>query len=208
MLEDTDLGRVGRWLLRGRPPLPAGPSRWPVRVGAGVLAVLGLSVFAEGLGAPAPLAAVLEALAPLQSINRYGLFAVMTTRRDEIQVEVSDDGQGWELVAFRDKPDSRGASWVAPLMPRLDWQMWFAALGSCRHSPWFLAFARRLLESDAEVWRLLDTPVPATPPQFLRSLRRQVLAPARGLRWPVLAEGAEAFCPALTLRGGRLAPAG
>jgi hypothetical protein len=208
MLEDGDLGRVGRFLLRGRPPLAAGPSGWAVRVGAGVLAVLGLSVFAEGLGAPAPLAPVLEVLAPLQSINRYGLFAVMTTRRDEIQVEVSEDGQGWELVAFRDKPDSRGAAWVAPLMPRLDWQMWFAALGGCRHSPWFLAFAHRLLESDAEVWRLLDSPVPASPPRFLRSLRRQVLAPVPGTPWPAFAAGDEPFCPTLTLRDGRLVPAG
>jgi lipase maturation factor 1 len=206
MLEDRDMGRFGRWLLRGRQPLAAFPSGWPVRLGAGALAVLGLSVFAEGLGAPAPLAPVLEAVAPLQSINRYGLFAVMTTRRDEIQLEVSDDGQGWELIAFQDKPDSRGASWVAPDMPRLDWEMWFAALGSCRHAPWFLAFAHRLLDADAAVWGLLETRLPATPPRFLRSLRRQVLAPSAGTHWPAFAAGAEPFCPALGLRAGRLVP--
>lgn len=206
MLEDRDLGRVGRWVLGGRPPLGAGRASWPLRLGAGALLALGLTAFLEGLGGPAPLAPVLEALAPLEAVNRYGLFAVMTRTRDEIQVEVSDDGTRWRPVRFRDKPDDVGASWVAPEMPRLDWQMWFAALGPCRSSPWFFSFARRLLEADPPVWKLVASPVPAERPRFLRSLRREVLAPVPGAHWPVLSETAEAFCPAVALRGGRLVP--
>jgi lipase maturation factor 1 len=206
MLEDRDLGRVGRWVLRGRPPLAGAPSGWPVRLVAGVLAVLGVATFVEGLGGPRPLAPVLEALAPLGTVNRYGLFAVMTLSRDEIQVEVSDDGERWRPVRFRDKPDNAGASWVAPDMPRLDWQMWFAALGPCRASPWFFAFARRLLEADARVWHLLASPAPAARPRYVRSLRRGVLPPVAGKPWPVLVDGAESFCPAFALRGGRLVP--
>jgi hypothetical protein len=204
MLDDRDLGRLGRWVLRGRPPLAAAPSGWPLRLGAGALAVLGLSAFVEGLGGPVPLAPVLEVLAPLGTVNRYGLFAVMTKSRDEIQVEVSEDAEHWQPVAFRDKPDSAGATFVAPHMPRLDWQMWFAALGPCRASPWFFAFARRLLEADAQVWHLLATPAPPERPRFLRSLRREVLAPVAGKPWPVLEDAAEPFCPAFQLRGGRL----
>ena len=206
MLDDRDLRRLGRWALGGRPPLAAGPSRWALRVGAGALAVLGLSVFVQGLGGPAPLTPILEVLSPLESINRYGLFAVMTTGREEIRVEVSDDGQAWEPLRFRDKPDDAGASWVAPHMPRLDWQMWFAALGSCRHSQWFFAFARRLLESDTQVWGLLESPRPSTQPRFVASVRRQVLAPQKGTAWPAFAEGSEPFCPTVALQGGRLVP--
>jgi lipase maturation factor 1 len=203
-LDDRDLGWVGRWALRGRRPVAAGPSGWPLRLGAGALALLGLSVFVEGLGGPVPLAPVVEALAPFQVVNRYGLFAIMTTRRDEIGLDVSDDGRSWRHLRFRDKPDDRGASWVAPDMPRLDWQMWFAALGPCRSSPWFLAFARRLLEGEPAVWQLLATPPPATRPRLLRSVRRAALPPEAGKRWPMLAEASELFCPALMLRDGRL----
>jgi hypothetical protein len=207
MLDDRDLGRLGRFVLRGRPPQHAAPSGWPLRLGAGALFVLGVSAFVEGLRGPAPLAPLLEVVSPLGTINRYGLFAVMTTSRDEIQVEVSDDGTSWRPVRFKDKPDSAGASFVAPDMPRLDWQMWFAALGPCRASPWFFAFAHRLLEGDAQVWHLLATDVPAQRPRYLRSLRRAVLPPVAGKAWPAFADGAEAFCPALALRGGRLVPA-
>jgi lipase maturation factor 1 len=204
MLDDRDMGRLGRLLLRGRPPLAAAPSGWPLRLAAGALAVLGLSVFVEGLGGPVPLEVVLEAISPLGSVNRYGLFAVMTTHRDEIQLEVSGDATGWQPIAFRDKPDDAGASFVAPHMPRLDWEMWFAALGPCRASPWFFAFARRLLEGDVTVWKLLATPAPAEAPRYLRSVRKAVLPPLVGQPWPRLEDAAEPFCPTFALRGGRL----
>jgi hypothetical protein len=129
---------------------------------------------------------------------------VMTTSRDEIRIDVSDDGQVWRPVRFRDKPDDRGASWVAPEMPRLDWQMWFAALGTCHRAPWFLAFSARLLEADPVVWKLLATPVPPSRPRYLRSLIRAVPAPAAGSAWPVPESTAEPFCPVLALRNGRL----
>ena len=204
MLDDRDLGAACRLLLRGRRPSPPAPAGWEVRLGAGALALLGVAAFVQGLGGPAPLAAVTYALSPLDSLNGYGLFAVMTSERDEIRLQVSEDGATWEPLRFRHKPDDRGASFVAPAMPRLDWQMWFAALGPCRASPWFFPFARRLLEGDPPVWQLLATGLPATPPRYLRSVRRAVLPPARGQAWPQLAEAAEPFCPALALRNGRL----
>ncbi len=204
MLEDSDCGALGRWVLRGRRPVAAAPSGWPRRVVAGALAVLGLAAFVEGLGGPAPLAFGLDALAPLGIINHYGLFAVMTTSRDEIRLDVSDDGKAWRPLRFRDKPDDAGASWVAPHMPRLDWQMWFAALGPCRASPWFLSFARRLLERDVPVWGLLATSPPTAPPRFLRSVRRAVLPPVAGKPWPAFEGQGEPFCPDFALRNGRL----
>ena len=51
----------------------------------------------------------------------------------------SADGIEWLPYEFKFKAGdlSRPPGWVAPYHPRLDWQMWFAALGgSCDQSPW------------------------------------------------------------------------
>jgi hypothetical protein len=97
----------------------------------------------------------------------------MTTSRPEIIVEGSEDGVSWRAYEFRWKPGDprRRPPFVAPHQPRLDWQMWFAALGSAEQSPWILAFARRLLEGSPPVVRLLaKTPFPDHPPRFLRAV--------------------------------------
>ena len=79
----------------------------------------------------------------------------MTTERLEIVVEGSDDGQQWRAYEFPYKPGdvNRAPRWAAPYQPRLDWQMWFAALGDYRTNPWFVAFAERLLEGSLKCWR-------------------------------------------------------
>jgi hypothetical protein len=94
---------------------------------------------------------------PLDSFHAYGLFATMTKDRPEIELEATRDGVTWEPYAFRWKPDrlDEAPRFAAPHMPRLDWQMWFAALGSCRGNPWFLAFQGRLLEAEPAVLGLL-----------------------------------------------------
>ena len=72
------------------------------------------------------------AIAPLRIVNHYGLFTVMTTERPEIIVEGSDDGTNWLAYEFPYKPGSlmRAPPVIEPHQPRLDWQMWFAALES------------------------------------------------------------------------------
>jgi hypothetical protein len=89
-----------------------------------------------------PVASVLQAVEPLRLVNTYGLFAVMTTRRDEIVVEGSNDGRTWSEYEFKYKPGSvdRAPGWMIPHQPRLDWQMWFAALGTYDDNPWFANF--------------------------------------------------------------------
>jgi hypothetical protein len=81
----------------------------------------------------------------------------------------------WLPYAFRWKPgdlDGR-PRFTTPHMPRLDWQMWFAALaGDCRSQRWFLAFEQRLLEGSPQVLRLLKyNPFPGRPPRYLRARR-------------------------------------
>lgn len=112
---------------------------------------------------------------PFRSTNTYGLFASMTLSRPEIEVQGSDDGEVWKTYAFRFKPGDldRAPRWTAPHQPRLDWQMWFAALGDVRSSrnQWFLAFLVRLLEGNEEVLALLETnPFPDQPPRFVRAI--------------------------------------
>jgi predicted DCC family thiol-disulfide oxidoreductase YuxK len=77
-----------------------------------------------------PLLRLTAAASPLLLANSYGLFRTMTTTRPEIEIEGSSDGQTWRAFAFRYKPGdpARAPRFFPPHMPRLDWQMWFAAL--------------------------------------------------------------------------------
>lgn len=116
---------------------------------------------------------VMERIDPLRIINTYGLFAVMTTSREEIVLEGSNDGVTWQEYEFPYKPGDveRRPPWVEPHQPRLDWQMWFAALGSYRNNPWVLRLMGRLLEGEPEVLRLLaKNPFPDRPPKYVRAL--------------------------------------
>jgi hypothetical protein len=133
---------------------------------------LALTVRRSPQGIPRPALALARWVEPLQSVNRYGLFAVMTTRRPEIVVEGSDDGKTWKAYEFRWKAGDllRRPAFVAPHQPRVDWQMWFAALESCEENPWFVNFLARLLQGEPAVLRLVETnPFPVRPPRYLRS---------------------------------------
>ncbi len=120
-----------------------------------------------------PIPQVARWLAPFRTVNHYGLFAIMTTSRPEIIVEGSNDGQTWLPYAFRWKPDNvmQRPRFVAPYMPRLDWQMWFAALGNAQHNPWLRHFLERLLQgTPAVVGLLAHNPFPDTPPRYIRAV--------------------------------------
>jgi hypothetical protein len=103
-------------------------------------------------------------------VNPYGLFAVMTTSRVELIVEGSDDLVNWRAYSFRYKPGEvrRGLPLVAPYQPRLDWQMWFAALGSPEQNPWVRVLVYRLLLGQPEVLGLLESAPFPTPPHAIR----------------------------------------
>ncbi|PTL83099.1 lipase maturation factor family protein [Vitiosangium sp. GDMCC 1.1324] len=108
---------------------------------------------------------------PLRIVNPYGLFAVMTVRRPEISVEGSDDGETWSEYTFRYKVSdpTRAPRQVAPHQPRVDWQMWFAALSS--PPIWVLALLLRLLEGAPDVLKLFArNPFPEHPPRYIRAV--------------------------------------
>jgi predicted DCC family thiol-disulfide oxidoreductase YuxK len=109
---------------------------------------------------------------PLHIVSSYGLFAIMTTRRDEIIIEGSSDGSEWYEYEFRYKPGDlfRAPPWNIPHQPRLDWQMWFAALEDPRRLPWLWRFLQRLLENEPSVTALLrKNPFPDKPPVYVRA---------------------------------------
>lgn len=143
---------------------------------AGVLLALQLALlfarFAGGDRLPGPIAATLDFFRPFRSLNNYGLFAVMTTERREIVIEGSRDGQTWVAygLPFQPGPLERAPVWAGPHMPRLDWQLWFAALGEVRDNPWIPSLLARLGEGAPGVRRLLWVdPFGDDPPIHLRA---------------------------------------
>ncbi len=124
-------------------------------------------------GWPRSLAAAYSYIEPFRIVNGYGLFRVMTKERPEIEVEGSADGIEWTPYEFKWKAGdvNRAPRWNAPHQPRLDWQMWFAALGSARQESWFQSFILRLLKKEPTVTRLLArNPFPNRPPLYVRAI--------------------------------------
>jgi lipase maturation factor 1 len=160
----------------GRRPAYQGWSRWVISPVSAVLIALGVLQFLTMFGIPptlpGPVASVDFRAETFHIVNRYGLFAVMTTSRPEIIIEGSNDGENWKAYEFRYKPGdlNRPLPWVAPYQPRLDWQMWFAALSNYQNNPWFPQLLRRILEGSPDVLRLLAyNPFPDKPPRLVRA---------------------------------------
>jgi hypothetical protein len=178
LLDDAAVRRfLPRWLVtrvRSR-------ARQPGRAATVIATALALVVVPVGLnriwqsltGTNLAVAGTLQHLvSPLMIVNPYGLFAVMTTSRPEIVIEGSADGLVWREYVFRFKPGplARRARWNIPHQPRLDWQMWFAALGDRRDNLWFESLMRRLLEGSPPVLALLEAdPFPDRPPKYVRA---------------------------------------
>jgi predicted DCC family thiol-disulfide oxidoreductase YuxK len=170
LLDDRALGASSADGTRSSPP-----ARWGVVVAA--MALLGGLQIHQTLARDSVSGwetVLSRSIEPLQLVNSYGLFAVMTTHRDELVIEGSMDGTEWQELPFKFKPQGLDTAprWATPYQPRLDWQMWFAALTSREGAPWFDNFVVRLLSGAPDVYALLDTtPFADKPPHFIRVLR-------------------------------------
>jgi lipase maturation factor 1 len=146
---------------------------WPVCVFLGLLSFLPLiGSFRERIPWPNPVLQTYGVAQRFYLVNGYGLFAVMTKNRQEIILEGSNDGSNWQTYEFKYKPGdpSRRPQFVAPHQPRLDWQMWFAALETYQSNRWFIPFCYRLLDGSPQVLSLLaKNPFPGKPPRYLRA---------------------------------------
>ena len=139
--------------------------------------VLSLGQVADVEALPGPLGWIDTWTAPWHSVNGYHLFPVMTKSRGEIEIEGSLDGVRWKPYRFRYKPGWPGGgpgsrpAWIAPFQPRLDWQMWFAALSTGDKTPWFSNLLARLLQGSSDVTGLFaSAPFGPTPPRYIRAL--------------------------------------
>jgi len=114
--------------------------------------------------------AVLE---PFRIANRYGLFAVMTRGRYEIEFQGSNDGQNWATYPFRYKPQDLAAAprIYAPYQPRFEWNLWFASLGAWRDNMFVVSTEERLLANNRDVLALFaGNPFPDAPPTQVRAV--------------------------------------
>lgn len=179
LFEDRDIRRVmpGRLIrrIRAHSPMPGRAST----ATAGILAAFTLLMcgtyiwmYHSQLRPSMPLDALVHAALAFSLVNNYGPFAVMTTQRNEIIVEGSNDGTTWHAYGFKYKPDQtkKGLSWNIPHQPRLDWQMWFAALKRPHRHFWLVRFLDKLKEGSPPVLALLATnPFPDRPPAHVRA---------------------------------------
>ena len=114
-----------------------------------------------------------RALDPFRIANRYGLFAVMTHERYEIEFQGSDDGKTWTAYPFRYKPQGvdKAPGIYAPYQPRFEWNLWFASLGSWRDSRFVVWTEERLLKNDPDVLELFsNNPFSNAPPRQVRAI--------------------------------------
>ena len=124
----------------------------------------------------AALAAPARAIEPLRVANTYGLFAVMTPARYEIEFQGSNDGATWVAYPFRFKPQDVGEApgIYAPYQPRFEWNLWFSSLGSWRDNTWVVSAEAALARGEPPVLRLFRRdPFGGAPPRFVRTMVSQ-----------------------------------
>ena len=172
LLDDAFLSRLR---MTGKSPKPLHANRTVSVVLVALVLLISVTQLTRMFGVPTPdFASQIEGYSlPFGVVNEYGLFATMTTHRPEISIEGSNDGMEWQAYGFRYKPGelNRRPRWVAPDQPRLDWQMWFAALGNYRENPWLLRFMMRLLQGSEPVMELIgENPFAGKPPKFIRAM--------------------------------------
>jgi len=151
-----------------------------VAISAFMLAWIAYATAVEMIRIPWPEAPLptepVAALEPLRIANEYGLFAVMTRGRYEVEFQGSSDGQNWTPYLFRYKPQAvdQAPGIYAPYQPRFEWNLWFASLGDWQQSDFVAATEERLLTDDADVLALFrGNPFAQSPPKFVRAVLYQ-----------------------------------
>lgn len=148
------------------------------KVVLGLLAVLiGYLSIAPARNLLSPRQAMNASFNPLHLVNAYGAFGSVTRDRNEIIFEGTEDprpgaGTVWREYEFKCKPGDvrRAPCVVSPYHYKIDWQMWFAAMGSWRYNPWILNFTAKLLRNDPATLSLIaNNPFPEKPPVYIRA---------------------------------------
>ena len=177
LLDDRALSHIG---LRFEPSLASEAARSPLyrRVETIILGfALYASVAAFLLGGSSSILALPDRLLePFRIANAYGLFAIMTPARYEIEFQGSNDGTTWTPYPFRYKPQNimERPGIYAPYQPRFDWNLWFASLAPWRANPWVVLVEERLLEGSPSVLSLFrKDPFGGSAPSMVRTVLYQ-----------------------------------
>jgi hypothetical protein len=176
LLDDRILERIG--LTAPARPEPIARSTLYRRLETGILAVaLYATVVAFVMGGSTSILALPDRLlAPFRIANAYGLFAVMTPARYEIEFQGSNDGVTWTAYPFRYKPQDvrERPGFYAPYQPRFDWNLWFASLAPWEQNPWVVLTEQRLLDGSPSVLSLFRAdPFKGKPPSMVRTVISQ-----------------------------------
>ncbi|HEY1767457.1 MAG TPA: lipase maturation factor family protein [Terracidiphilus sp.] len=146
-------------------------------VAAVMLTWIAYDTTAELIGLPfrnIPLpTAPIAALEPFRIANQYGLFAMMTRGRYEIEFQGSKDGANWTAYPFRYKPQALNEppGIYAPYQPRFDWNLWFASLGDWQQNDIVPLTEERLLVNSSAVLSLFrSNPFKEAPPRYVRAV--------------------------------------
>ncbi|HVT59227.1 MAG TPA: lipase maturation factor family protein [Thermoanaerobaculia bacterium] len=173
LLDDAACARLGLRPAAACPPARA--RRWQLVATAVALVWVFYVTVAAFIPRALPRALLGPALAlePFRIANRYGLFAVMTRGRYEIEFQGTLDGKSWVAYPFRYKPQDvkRAPGIYAPYQPRFEWNLWFASLGPFEANPWVMTAQQRLLEGEPAVLALFGRdPFRGVKPAAVRSV--------------------------------------
>jgi len=161
-------------------PARFAPRRW-LRLAASIVAAwclilvgyvtaIGLLATLPMIGNPFPDAPE-RMLEPFRIANRYGLFAVMTHKRYEIEFQGSNDGKTWNPYPFRYKPQDpyKAPGIYAPYQPRFEWNLWFASLDDWQRNKFVVRTEERLLHNNEDALSLFaGNPFASAPPNQVR----------------------------------------
>jgi hypothetical protein len=152
---------------------PPNGRTWRVTAAIALTVVFYATIAPVVFGGSLLLSAPARWLEPFRIANQYGLFAVMTEHRYEIEFQGTSDGKTWIPYPFRYKPQDphERPGIYAPYQPRFEWNLWFASLGPWRQSPWVVLAQARLLDNSAPVVALFrSNPFATAPPTAVRTV--------------------------------------
>jgi hypothetical protein len=180
---------------RGFSNQPMQRAAWAVAVLVGILSIQPVANLFS------PVQIMNTSFHALDLVNTYGAFGSVGRERLNVVFEGTDaatpDAQAvWKAYPYQALPEAldRRPPQIAPYQPRLDWQMWFAAMSTPEEYPWTLNLVWKLLHNDPGALSLLGgNPFPHQPPRYIRAvLYRYEFAPpgnAQGNWWQREEEG-------------------
>jgi len=151
---------------------------------------------------------------PFELVNTYGAFGSVGLERDNVIFEgTMDDTAGnkasWKPYLYKGLPvePNKRPPQIAPYQLRLDWQMWFASMGTAEQYPWTYNLVWKLLHHDALALSLFaNDPFNGKAPRFIRAriYRYKFAKPGnpQGLYWNRELLGA--WMPVLSVNDARL----